>query len=205
MPARPVLLLGAALFCGVTAALSLLIAAAPDYDAWAYLTWGREVTRLELSTTAGPAFKPLPVAICALIAPLGPDAWLFVVRAAALAAVALAIRLAWELTRSRTAAAAAAGAVVLTGDFVRHAAVGNAEPLLCALALGALAASSRRSDGPGVRPGLRGRAAAGRGLAVRCRVRPVARGCAARAPRRGDRDRGGHRRRMAASGAGEFG
>lgn len=119
------------------AALTLLVPAAPDYDGWAYLTWGRELTRLELDTVAGPAFKPLPVAVCALLTPLGPDAWLFAVRAAALAAVAVAGRLAWELTGSRVAGAAAGAGVVLTGSFARHAAVGNAEPVLVALALGA--------------------------------------------------------------------
>lgn len=111
---------------------------APDYDAWAYLTWGREVTRLELSTVDGPAFKPLPVAVCALLAPLGPEGWLAVVRAAALAGVVLAAGLVRELTGSRLAATAAAVGVLATGDFVRHAAVGNAEPALVALVLGAL-------------------------------------------------------------------
>ena len=119
------------------AALSLLVPAAPDYDGWAYLTWGRELTRLELDTVAGPAFKPLPVAVCGLLTPIGPDGWLFAVRVAALAAVALAARLAWELTGSRVAAVAAGLGVLLTGAFLRHAAVGDAEPAVAALALGA--------------------------------------------------------------------
>jgi hypothetical protein len=125
------------------AALSLLIPAAPEYDAWAWLTWGREVAHLELSTVDGPAFKPLPVAICALLSPLGgaaPAAWLVVARAGAIAAVLLGGKLAADLAGSgrRTVAAVAAGAgVVLTGGFLRHAAVGDAEPLFLALVLGA--------------------------------------------------------------------
>ena len=119
------------------AALSLLVPAAPDYDAWAYLTWGRELTRGGLDTVAGPAFKPLPVLVCALVSPVGPDGWLLIVRAAALAAVVLAGRIAWELTGSRLAAVAAGAGVALTGSFLRHAAVGDAEPALVALALGA--------------------------------------------------------------------
>ena len=66
--------------------LSLLIVApAPSYDPWAWLLWGREVAGGGLNTVDGPAFKPLPVAVCALLAPLGtgaaPWAWVLLVRA----------------------------------------------------------------------------------------------------------------------------
>src|SRR4051812_772975 len=57
------------------AALSLIvIAPAPSYDPWMWLLWGREVTEGGLDTRDGPAFKPLPVAVCALLAPLGAAA-----------------------------------------------------------------------------------------------------------------------------------
>ena len=57
------------------AGLSLLVVdPAPSYDAWAWLLWGREVAGGGLSTVDGPAFKPLPVAVCALLAPLGTRA-----------------------------------------------------------------------------------------------------------------------------------
>ncbi|MCQ7030022.1 hypothetical protein MRO55_26335, partial [Escherichia coli] len=68
----------------------LLVAPAPSYDPWAWLLWGREVTRLELSTAEGPAFKPLPVFVCALLRPLGgaaPEAWVLIARAGAVLAV----------------------------------------------------------------------------------------------------------------------
>lgn len=186
------------------AALTLLIPAAPDYDAWAYLTWGRELAHFDLSTTDGPAFKPLPVLICAPLSALGdaaPDAWLVVVRAGALAAVALAGLLAFELVRAPTgsaqlapgaartgegveasgrrsgggvgapgsgrpglallAAVAAAAAVAFSGGFVRHAAGGDAEPLLVAFALGAWQRH---------RAGRRGQALALAVLAALCRV-----------------------------------
>src|ERR687884_2231506 len=69
--------------------LSLLVVApAPSYDPWSWLLWGREVTGGALSTVDGPAFKPLPVAVCALLAPLGggaPGAWGALVRVAAVA------------------------------------------------------------------------------------------------------------------------
>lgn len=152
------------------AVLSLLVLpAAPTYDPWAWLVWGREVWSLELSTAEGPAFKPLPVAVCTLLAPLGdlaPDAWVLVARAGAVAAVGLAGALAWRLAvapepsptttrlpappsrrpgavvrRSRAAAALlAAGAVLLTAGFVRLSAAGSSEGLLLAFALGAVLA-----------------------------------------------------------------
>jgi hypothetical protein len=70
--ALPIILAGAA-------ASLLLLPAAPGYDAWMWLLWGREVAGGgTLSTVDGPAFKPLPVAVCALLAPLGAAApWLW--------------------------------------------------------------------------------------------------------------------------------
>ena len=121
--------------------MSLLIPAAPGYDAWAWLTWGREVWDGALSTAEGPAWKPLPVAITTLLAPFGaaaPDLWLVVARTGAIAAVVLAFLVARQLANGLVAAGvAAAAAVLLTGGFVRHAAVGDTEPLLVALALAA--------------------------------------------------------------------
>ena len=78
------------------AASPLLVRAAPGYDPWTWLLWGREVAGGTLSTVDGPAFKPLPVAVCALLAPLGsaaPVVWVVLVRAAAGAALVLAYRL----------------------------------------------------------------------------------------------------------------
>jgi hypothetical protein len=71
----------------------LVVAPVPDYDPWMWLLWGREVADGTLSTVDGPAFKPLPVAVCALLSPLGsaaPAAWVLLARVAALAAVLLA-------------------------------------------------------------------------------------------------------------------
>ena len=150
----------AAAGCLALAVLSLLVPAAPGYDAWAWLTWGREVAHLELSTADGPAFKPLPVAVCALLAPLGgaaPEIWLVVARAGALAAVAMAFVVArGEVAAHRrgarrrvavVAGAVAAAGVALTGGFVLRAAVGDSEPLMLALALGAW--QRGRSGAPG--------------------------------------------------------
>lgn len=122
------------------AALSLvLVRPAPSYDPWAWLLWGREVLHGELDTVGGPAFKPLPVALCALLAGFGgaaPWLWVLVARAGAV----LAVLLAWRLGRRlgggrRLAGAAAAVAVALCGQYVAYSASGLAEGLLLALAL----------------------------------------------------------------------
>lgn len=104
---------------------------APAYDPWAWLLWGREVTEGALSTAEGPAFKPLPVALTALLAPLGGAApWLWVLLARAGTAAALV--LAW-----RRAGLLGAVAVFLTGELAGLTASGHSEGLLLALALGA--------------------------------------------------------------------
>lgn len=123
-------------------ALTLLVPSQPGYDAWAWLVWGRELAALDLDTVQGPAFKPLPVAVTALASGLGdgaPALWLAIARAGALAAVALAARLAWRLGGGSWPAAAVAGAgVALSAGWWWHAAVGNAEGLFLALVLAAL-------------------------------------------------------------------
>lgn len=147
----------------ILAAASLLVLpSAPTYDPWAWLIWGREVWSLDLSTAEGPAFKPLPVAVCALLAPLGdgaPVAWVILARAGAIAAALLAGLVAWRLAGGVTrnvratyvsghtpllAAALAGAAVVLTAGFVRLSAAGSSEGLLLAFALGALLAGLDR-------------------------------------------------------------
>jgi len=123
------------------AASPLLVRAAPGYDPWTWLLWGREVAAGTLSTADGPAFKPLPVAICALLAPLGaaaPVVWVMLVRAAAGAACWLAYRLGRELGGSRLGGALAAVGVALAGGFALQAASGGEAPLVIAGALGAI-------------------------------------------------------------------
>ena len=76
-----------------------------------------------------PAFKPLTVAVCALLAPLGeaaPEAWVIVARAGMVLAVILAFRLGRDLGGTAAGVAAAAG-VALCGDLIGYSAAG-AEP-----------------------------------------------------------------------------
>ena len=139
--------------CLALAAVSLLAAHEPVYDAWAWLVWGRELATLELDTSSGPSWKPLTVALTAVLSLAGdaaPDLWLLFVRTAWLLALVLAAWLAYRLAggvqhRPRLAAGAfAAVSLLLLADsftaWPRQGAAGMSEPLLVALALGAVAA-----------------------------------------------------------------
>jgi hypothetical protein len=139
----------AAAGCLLFAALSLLIARQPTYDPTAWLIWGREVVHGDLSTTAGPSWKPLPIVITAPTALLGDTAqaqvWLVVARTGTLAAVGLAYRLAWRLEGAAAGVVAAAALLCSTG-FTARTFRGNSEGLLVAVAFGAIEAhlSGRR-------------------------------------------------------------
>src|SRR6476619_7178 len=122
-------------------ALSFLAPSAPTYDPWAWIVWGREIMHLDLSTTAGPSWKPLPVLLTtpfSLFGPLAPALWLFVARAGTLAGVVLMFRVARRLGGGAVGATAAATASALAPWTVRNAAMGNSEGLLVVLALAAV-------------------------------------------------------------------
>src|SRR4051794_20244360 len=135
--ARPGLVaLGAARLA--VGALTLLAPTTPTYDPWAWLIWGREVLHLDLNTHFGPSWKPLPVAITtvfAIVPGAAPALWVLVARAGALAAIALAFRVARRLGGGVAGGLIAAGSMILATDFLRFAAVGDSEGLLVALLL----------------------------------------------------------------------
>jgi hypothetical protein len=134
---RSLLLLG----CVAAAAPSLLAPWTPTYDPWAWLIWGREVSTLGLDTTAGPAWKPLPVLITTAVSPLGeaaPAVWLVFARTGGLFAVVLAFSLAARLSPGRGrwfAGAVAAFGLLATAGFLRGVAGGSSEGWLVALVL----------------------------------------------------------------------
>jgi MFS family permease len=147
--------------CVVLAALSLLTPSAPTYDPWSWIVWGREITQLDLSTTAGPSWKPLPVlftAVFALFGDAAPDLWLVAARAGALAGLLAAFSAARRLGGGVPGGVAAAAALALAPWYLRNAAMGNSEPLLVALLLGALdrhlAGDRRAAFGLGVAAAL---------------------------------------------------
>ncbi len=146
------ILVGGAL---VIAALSLLIPSTPSYDPWAWLVWGREIIHLNLHTTGGPTWKPLPVIFTTVFAQFGkaqPDLWLVVARAGALVAGVMVFKVALRLTsllaprldgsdaRGRLGPAVLAGAIaaislVFSGGFITENALGYSEGLLTAVVL----------------------------------------------------------------------
>jgi hypothetical protein len=134
-------------------ALSLLYPSTPTYDPWAWIIWGREIVHIDLQTTGGPSWKPLPVLFTMVFSLFGgaaPDLWLVVARGGAILAVLLAFRLGARLTSrewsvaSITAGLVAAVALVISSQFVRTMSLGNSEGLMVAFALWAI---ERHLDG----------------------------------------------------------
>jgi hypothetical protein len=143
----------------VIGALSLLIPSTPSYDPWAWLVWGREIIHLDLHTTGGPSWKPLPMIFTTVFAVFGkaaPDMWLVVARAGAVMAAVMvfkmAARLTWMLTdevrdgasRAERIAALSPGllagviaslGLVFSGAFITDNAYGYSEGLMTALVL----------------------------------------------------------------------
>jgi hypothetical protein len=143
------LLAAAALAIG---ALSLLYPSTPTYDPWAWIIWGREIAHIDLQTTGGPSWKPLPVlftTVFSLFGSAAPDLWLVVARAGAALSVLLAFRLAARLTGGRGVPAVTAGlvgavALVISSQFIRTMTLGNSEGVLVACTLWAI---ERHLDG----------------------------------------------------------
>ncbi|MBV9605333.1 MAG: hypothetical protein JO027_09505 [Solirubrobacterales bacterium] len=149
---------GAALVIG---ALSLLIPSTPSYDPWAWLVWGREIIHVNLQTTGGPSWKPLPMLFTTVFAVFGkaqPDLWLVIARAGAVMSVVMVFKVAWRLTRDLVAGVTgdrlagvtgerlaiippllagliAAGSLVNSGGFISDNALGYSEGLAAALSL----------------------------------------------------------------------
>ena len=140
----------------VIAALSLLIPSTPSYDPWAWLVWGHEIVHLDLHTTGGPSWKPLPMLFTTVFALFGkaqPDLWLVVARTGAIVAVAMVFKLAWRLTRDLVAGVTepkgparwmaliapvlagviAAGSLINSGGFISDNALGYSEGFATAL------------------------------------------------------------------------
>jgi hypothetical protein len=95
-----------------------------------------------------PAFKPLTVAVCTVLAPLGgaaPEAWVFVARAGMVVAVVLAFVLGRDLGGMVVGAVAAVG-VAFTGDLIGYSAAGAEPGWTIALALAGVLAW--RADRP---------------------------------------------------------
>ena len=138
--------------CLGLSALTLLLPATPTYDPWAWILWGREITQLDLVTTGGPSWKPLPVLFTTPFSLFGSDLapllWLWIARAGGMLSLVMSYRLARRLVGGGIAGTlgglAAAAFLATTYNYARDAALGNSEPLLAAVALWAF---ERHLDG----------------------------------------------------------
>jgi hypothetical protein len=136
--------------CLLVGAASLWGPSEPSFDPWAWLVWGREIAHLSLDTTAGPSWKPLPVAFTTMFAPFSvvddripPALWVVVARAGGLLALVLAAKVAAQVVGGGRARRVVAGAVavfglVLTPDWVRYLFHANEAPLCVGLTLWAV-------------------------------------------------------------------
>ena len=129
--ARPIALL--ALGCVALAALSLLGPSTPTYDPWAWIIWGREVMHLDLVTTDGPSWKPLPILFTGPFSLIGdgpaPELWVLVARAGGALAIAMAFRLGNRLA-GPVAGVIAGLSLLLADQFIFNFGRGNSEGLL---------------------------------------------------------------------------
>src|SRR5918998_3124297 len=137
----------ASIGCLALAVISLLAPSAPSYDPWAWIVWGREVALLQLDTTGGPSWKPLPVVFTAVFAPLDalgggvpPALWLVVARTGALLSIVLAFKVTRRLAGPGRWTGIAAGSIAaltlcFAPQWLRYAAHGNEVPMAVALML----------------------------------------------------------------------
>jgi hypothetical protein len=148
-PAGPVW--PALLGCLAIAAITLLLPSTPTYDPWAWIMWGREIVHLDLVTTGGPSWKPLPILFTIPFSLFGDHTaaylWLVIARAGGLLACVFAFRLARRFVGGWFGVLAGVGAALALFSsfrFVRDAALGNSEALMAALVLWAF---ERHLDG----------------------------------------------------------
>jgi hypothetical protein len=149
--------------CLAVSALTLLFPSTPTYDPWAWILWGREIAHLDLVTTGGPSWKPLPIFFTVPFSVFGQDIapylWLWVARAGGLLGCVMAYRMAYRLVGGPVSQAAAGrhrsvygvlaglsafAALLSSNKYVRDAALGNSEPMLAAVVLWAF---ERHLDG----------------------------------------------------------
>jgi hypothetical protein len=133
----PVAIVAGSLLLGF---LSLLLPSAPTYDPFAWIIWGREIFHLDLNTVSGPSWKPLPVIVTTITAPLGeasPFIWVAVARAGAIAGILLTGVLAARLAGWAAGVLAAVTLAVMPW-WLRNGALGNSEGIMVALVVGTI-------------------------------------------------------------------
>lgn len=132
--------LGVALAALAAVFLVLLAGAWPVVDAWGWIVWGRELAHLELDTTLGPAWKPLPPLVIAPLSAFGgaaPSLWVAVAAFGAMLGPVAAFALGRRLGGPVAGVIAGLGVALLPG-WLGLAAGGYADPLALTGLLGAV-------------------------------------------------------------------
>jgi hypothetical protein len=129
--------------CLLAAILSVLVLSwVPSSDPFAWIDWGQEIasSKVSLTISGGPSWKPFPVLFTSIFGLFGgaaPDLWLIVARTAGLLALFAAFRLGRRFGRP-VAGILAAIALLLTQDWLHFMASGASEPIAIALLLWAI-------------------------------------------------------------------
>jgi hypothetical protein len=144
---------GVLITAGVLLAVSTLIViwarTRPSFDAFGWLTWGRQTLAWSLNTNAAPSWKPLPYLFTVPYALFGNGQmwlWLITVVAVSLAGVVCAARIAYRLTVTspqRRLAGYVAGAfagLALLGirDYPHYILSAQSDPMIVTLCLAAI-------------------------------------------------------------------
>lgn len=121
---------------------ALVLSWPPGSDPFAWIDWGQEIasSKISLSLSGGPSWKPFPVAFTAVFGLFGsaaPHLWLMVSRAAGLLALLGAYRLARRFG-GLAAGLLAVAALLLVQDAVFYFARGASETLVAAFTLWAV-------------------------------------------------------------------
>jgi len=136
----PVIVVAAAILAVGLA--TFLFPSSATYDAWSWIVWGREIVHGELNTISGPSWKPLPVLVTTIAAPLGsiaPDVWVLAARLGAITAIVLAFSLARRLGGTAAGLLAAVG-LGAAPWWIWNGWLANSEGVLVAVVLGAILA-----------------------------------------------------------------
>lgn len=113
-----------------------------SYDPWSWLSWGRELDHLALTTRASAtSFKPLTVFVAALLSPTGqlaPRLWLAISRTGLVLTLLLSFHIGRRF-QGPVAGVLAVGGVLTIYDLVSYLALtGMSEPLVAAACLAAV-------------------------------------------------------------------
>ena len=138
-----------ALLLAVSTLIVIWARTRPSFDAFGWLTWGRQTLAWSLNTNAAPSWKPLPYLFTVPYAVVGHGQlwlWMITVVAVSLGGVVCAARIAYGLVATAperriaglVAGAFAAAAVLGIRDYPHYILSAQSDPMIVALCLAAI-------------------------------------------------------------------